>query len=153
MYNSITTQATTNMPSITFRVVGSITPLFTDKFQELKKSFDAKVTDFEKDILALALDYARLRPEDIDIPEDYPQLVDPGYSPTGEPVVTFSKDIVAIISDADGEEHSYSLDFEEDYDEFAILAKNLNIYSDEQIYKIAKLLRIEYSQANSSSQN
>jgi len=152
MYNS-KTQEVTSTPSITFRVVESIIPLFTDKFQELKKSFDVKITDFNKDIIALALDYARLRTEDFDIPEDYPELVDPGYTPSGEPVATFSKDILAIINDADGDEYSYSLDFDEDYDEFAILAKNLNIYSDKQLCRIAELLRLDYSQAKSQSQN
>ena len=147
------TQSTTSTPSITFRVVESITPLFTDEFQELKQSFDVQIKDFDKDLFGLALDYARLRPEDFDIPEDYPQLVAPGHTPSGEPIVTFSKDIVAIINDADGEEYSYSIDFEGDYDEFATLAKNLNIYSKEQICKIAELLRIEYRQVNPSSQN
>lgn len=147
------TQTTTSTPSITFRVVESITPLFTDEFQELKQSFDVQIKDFDKDLFGLALDYARLRPEDFDIPEDYPQIVAPWYTPTGEPVATFSRDIISIITDSDGEEYSYSLDFEGDYYEFAILAKNLNIYSEEQICTIAELLHIEYSQDNSSSQN
>jgi len=144
MYNSTTTQSTTSNPSISFRLVESIRPLYTTDYQPLENVISIDMSDFDKDIYGLAFKYAQSRPSNIDIPEDYPPLVAPGCYDRSEPIATYSKDVEAILVDSDGEWFEYSLDYGEEYEHFAAYAVSQKILSQSQVNKLAELLQIEY---------
>jgi len=144
MYNSITTQATTSNPSISFRLVESIRPLFTNDYQPLENVISIDISDFDKDIYGLAFKYAQSRPSNLDTPEDYPPLVSPGCFDGTEPVATFLRDVEATLVDQDGYEFEYSLDYGEEYEHFAEYAVSQKILSQSQVNKLAELLQIEY---------
>lgn len=150
MYNSTTIQSTTSDPSISFRLVESITPLFTKDYQPLENVISIDISDFDKDIYGLAFKYAKSRPSNLETPEDYPPLVPPGCFDGSEPIATYSKDVEAILVDSDGERFEYSLDYGEEYEHFAAYAVSQKILSQSQVNKLADLLRIEYIEANTS---
>jgi|GEM_PF-1803813 len=140
--NVVTTE---NATTLRFKIVETITPRFTEDYEQLKGTIDIPVEDFNRDILSLALTYAKCIPDDLDIPEDYPYLVTPDNFVTDEPIATFSKDVIAILTDAEGDESPYSLDFNEEYGEFAKHCISVGICNEDQLLSLAELLRIEYS--------
>ena len=136
---------TENATTLRFKIVETITPRFTEDYEQLKGTIDIPIKDFKRDILSLALTYAKCSPDDLDIPEDYPYLVTPDNFVTDEPIATFSKDVIAILTDAEGNESTYSLDFNEEYGEFAKHCISAGICNEDQLLSLAELLRIEYS--------
>jgi len=143
--NNSNTATAMKETTLSFKIVETITPLFTEDYVQLKGTIDVPIENFEKDIFALALTYAKCCPEDLDIPEDYPHLVTPDNFVIDEPIATFSKDVIAILTDGEGNESTYSLDFNEEYGEFAKHCISTGILNEDQLLSLAKLLRIEYS--------
>ena len=147
------TQTTTTVPSINFRIVDSITPLFTKDYESLNNVLSVNISDFDKDIYGLAFQYALSRPSCLDIPKDYPPLVSPGCYDGDEPIATFSKDVEATLIDNDGDKWEYSLDFGEEYEHFADFAVSQKILTQSQVNKLAELLQIEYLLEETQSQS
>ena len=139
--NVVTTE---NATTLKFKIVETITPVFTEDYEQLKGTIDIPIEDFNRDTKSLALTYAKCNPYDLDIPEDYPYLVTPDNFVTDEPIATFSKDVIAILTNAEGDESTYSLDFNEEYGEFAKHCISAGICNEDQLLSLAKLLRIEY---------
>lgn len=131
--------------TLTFKIVESLTPLFTEDYEPIKNTIEIQVNDWDQDILSLAVKYAKSRPSNLDVPEDYPYIVTPDNFVTDEPIATFSKDIIATFVDEDGDVFEYSLDFGEEYEEFASYIHSVGRHSANQLNKLADLLRLDYT--------